>query len=274
MPELPEVETTRSGVAPHVEGEVLERVVVRTTKLRYPLSQAMFRGLKGGRLMSVKRRGKYLLLNFDGSTVLIHLGMSGNLRVLESWFAPDKHDHVDFIFENGICLRYTDPRKFGAVLRVKGNVYEHALLKSLGVEPLERAFNANYLYEASRQRKVAIKALLMDSRTVVGIGNIYASEALFLAGVDPRCIAMKLDKQACQRIVKAIKFVLRRAIKAGGTTLKDFVNGEGKPGYFQQQLEVYGRAGQECHRCGGLIEKFILGQRSTYSCAACQTLML
>ena len=270
MPELPEVETTCSGIAPHIEGETLERVTVRVAHLRYPVSGAMLRQAKGHVLRAVERRGKYLMLIFDPGAVLIHLGMSGSLRIVKPVLSAGKHDHVDFVFKNGVCLRYTDPRKFGLVIWAPGDAFEHDLLKSLGPEPLTKAFNATYLMAKAQGRRINVKTLLMDSRVVVGVGNIYANEALFLAGVDPRSICMKLGEAEYHRIVKMVKRVLRRAIKSGGTTLKDFVNGEGKPGYFQQQLHVYGRGGQACHNCGGLIDKFVLGQRSTFCCSSCQ----
>jgi len=270
MPELPEVETTRSGIAPYVEGEVVSKVLVRNGRLRYIVPKALAKMPVGQVVRRVDRRGKYLLFCLDGGTIMVHLGMSGSLCVVDEGLTPGKHDHVDMVLASGVCLRYTDPRRFGSVLWVEGDVFEHRLLKHLGPEPLVRQFNARYLLTRALGRKVLIKVLLMDSRVVVGVGNIYANEALFLAGIDPRMRCGDLTAESSKQLVKAVKQVLRRAIEAGGTTLKDFVNSEGKPGYFQQKLYVYGRGGEACRRCGGLIEHFKLGQRSTYCCGNCQ----
>ncbi len=271
MPELPEVETTRSGVAPYVEGQVVKKVLVRNDKLRYRVSGEIVKKTKHKVIRQVLRRGKYLLFCMDHGAVMVHLGMSGSLCVLTRESPPGKHDHVDIMMKDGLCVRYTDPRKFGLVLWAEGDVFEHNLLRDLGPEPLTAAFNVRYLFARAQARKVAVKILLMDSRTVVGVGNIYASEALFLAGVDPRIRCDSLTVDDCKSIVGAVKRVLRKAIKAGGTTLKDFVNSEGKPGYFQQALLVYGRDGEACCCCGGRVTTFKLGQRSTYCCERCQS---
>ena len=273
MPELPEVETTRAGIAPYLNGETVERVTVRQSRLRYPVPSTLARKLKGQVIRDVLRRGKYLVFKLDQGSVLIHLGMSGSLRIVEQHAKPGKHDHVDFVMQSGWAIRYTDPRKFGLVLWGEGDAGEHSLLAKLGVEPLTRAFSATYFYKIAQRRKVNIKALLMNSHVVVGVGNIYASEALFIAGIDPRTPAVALQKEDCQRVVKAVKQVLKKAIKAGGTTLKDFVNGQGQPGHFQQQLYVYGRVGMDCYVCGREIQKCVLAQRSTFYCSQCQSLL-
>ncbi len=270
MPELPEVETTRSGITPYMEGRTIKRILVRNNRLRYEVPSEIIKKTRCKVIRRVLRRGKYLLFCMDHGAVMIHLGMSGSLRVLMRATPPGKHDHVDIVMEEGLCVRYTDPRRFGLILWVEGDVFEHSLLRGLGPEPLTAAFNTRYLFVCARARRVAVKVLLMDNRTVVGVGNIYASEALFLAGVDPRIRSSDLTMEDCKNVVGAVKQILRRAIKAGGTTLKDFVNSEGKPGYFQQALFVYGRDGEACRRCGGRISAFKLGQRTTYCCERCQ----
>ena len=273
MPELPEVETTRAGIASHIEGAVVKRVEVRNSKLRYSVPSDLTQKLRRQTVRHVDRRGKYLLLRFDKGTLLIHLGMSGSLRLVSEGEAFGRHDHVDMVFQQGLCLRYTDPRKFGLILWAEGDVEAHKLLVQLGPEPLSKNFTGRYLYERAQNKKVNIKTLLMDSKVVVGVGNIYANEALFLAGIDPRSLCAHLTKEHCQKLAAVVKQVLKKAIKAGGTTLRDFVNGEGKPGYFQQKLYVNGRDGEKCRRCGGKIEQFKLGQRSTFCCKQCQVLL-
>ena len=273
MPELPEVETTRAGIASHIEGAVVKRVEVRNSKLRYSVPSDLTQKLRRQTVRHVDRRGKYLLLRFDKGTLLIHLGMSGSLRLVSEGEAFGRHDHVDMVFQQGLCLRYTDPRKFGLILWIEGDVEAHKLLVQLGPEPLSKNFTGRYLYERAQNKKVNIKTLLMDSKVVVGVGNIYANEALFLAGIDPRSLCAHLTKEHCQKLAAVVKQVLKKAIKAGGTTLRDFVNGEGKPGYFQQKLYVYGRDGKKCQRCGREIEQFKLGQRSTFCCKQCQVLL-
>ena len=271
MPELPEVETTRSGIAPHIEGQVVVEVVLRRRKLRYPVPQTLLTDLPGQVIERVQRRGKYLLLGCEAGTVMIHLGMSGSLRLVAAETPVEKHDHIDIVFENNQALRLRDPRRFGAVLWLKGDPEQHTLLASLGPEPLSDEFNADYLYRYSRKRKQAVKLFIMDSHTVVGVGNIYASEALFRAGIRPQLAAGKLSRQRCQALVGAIKAVLALAIKQGGTTLRDFVGGSGKPGYFKQQLQVYGRVGEPCYECGSNIKQQRLGQRASYYCSRCQS---
>ena len=270
MPELPEVETTRRGIAPHLEGRRVRKVVVRQPRLRWPVPPRLARELTGQRIEHVRRRGKYLLLETAAGTVILHLGMSGSLRVLDAAEPPQAHDHVDICLDNGRCLRLRDPRRFGAVLWTTRPAAQHRLLRDLGPEPLGEAFDADYLFQRSRGRRVAIKPFIMDSKVVVGVGNIYASEALFLAGINPKTPAGRIGRARMQRLVEAIRAVLARAIEQGGTTLRDFSDSAGRPGYFQQQLQVYGRAGEPCRRCGGNIRSLTLGQRSTFYCPRCQ----
>ena len=270
MPELPEVETTRRGIAPLITGKTIAQLILRTDKLRWPLDQALCVKLPGQVVLAVERRAKYLLLRTEAGTLILHLGMSGSLRVVGADTTENKHDHVDLIFNDGCCLRLTDPRKFGALLWTESPPEEHPLLAGLGPEPLDDAFGGEYLYRASRQRKVAVKPFLMDQRLVVGVGNIYASEALFAAGIDPRRPAGRIGRKRYERLAEEVKKVLRMAIAAGGTTLSDFNQADGKPGYFKQQLQVYGRAGLPCRACGRTVQVARLGQRSTYFCTQCQ----
>lgn len=270
MPELPEVETTRRGITPHIEGQVITKVVIRCPKLRYPVPVRMAREAKGQKIESVERRGKYLLLRTPVATMLIHLGMSGSLRLVGSDLPAEKHDHVDVVLGNNRCLRLHDPRRFGAVLWIKGNPYQHDLLSNLGPEPLSDEFDGEYLYSRSRNRKIAIKQFVMDNKLVVGVGNIYASESLFLAGIRPQTAAGKVSRARYEKLATAIKEVLDSAIKQGGTTLRDFVDGSGKPGYFQQQLNVYGRDEKPCNVCKKPIKHLQQGQRSSYYCPSCQ----
>ena len=271
MPELPEVETTRRGIEPHIVGKTLTGVVVRERRLRWPVPRQLHRSVAGQTVQSLQRRGKYLLLGLSTGTVIIHLGMSGSLRILNCKTSPQKHDHVDFVFQNGQCLRLRDPRRFGTVLFTRQDPLEHKLLADLGPEPLGHHFSGDYLFRQSRGKKVAVKLFIMNSKIVVGVGNIYANEALFLAGIHPKRSAGRLSAERCTRLAQAIKSVLRAAIKAGGTTLRDFTAEDGRPGYFQQQLHAYGKAGQPCSRCGTMIKHITLGQRATYYCPRCQT---
>lgn len=269
MPELPEVETTRRGIEPHLLDQQVERVVVRNGRLRWPVPEDLDVRLSGQRIRKVGRRAKYLLIEADAGTLICHLGMSGSLRLVAHGTAPGKHDHVDIELGNGQMLRYTDPRRFGALLWSHAPL-SHKLLAGLGPEPLGDDFHADALYTLSRGRKVAIKPFIMDNAVVVGVGNIYASEALFAAGIDPRRTAGSVSKQRYARLVEEIRRVLARAIEQGGTTLKDFVGGDGKPGYFQQQLFVYGRGGQPCRVCDRELSEVKLGQRSSVFCRHCQ----
>lgn len=270
MPELPEVETTCRGISPLITGRQIAELVLRTDKLRWPLERSLCATLPGQSVLQVERRAKYLLLQCEQGSLILHLGMSGSLRVLPAETTENKHDHVDLIFTDGNCLRLTDPRKFGALLWTDSDPLQHRLLAHLGPEPLTDQFSGDYLYGASRNRKVAIKTFVMDQKLVVGVGNIYASEALFAAGIDPCLPASKVSRKRYRRLVGEIKRVLHLAIAAGGTTISDFKQADGKPGYFTQELQVYGRAGDPCTVCGDLIKSIRLGQRSSFYCANCQ----
>ncbi len=270
MPELPEVETTRRGILPHARHEIVQSVEVRDRRLRWPIPEELTRFLPGARIDEIQRRGKYLLFRTDTGTLIAHLGMSGSLRVLTGDEPPQKHDHVDIVLESGKVLRYNDPRRFGCMLWTLADPAEHELLRHLGPEPLEGDFDADYLYRLSRGRKAAVKTFIMDSRIVVGVGNIYANEALFLAGIRPGRAAGRVTRPGYERLVEAIKQVLAAAVTQGGTTLRDFVGGDGKPGYFRQQLNVYDHGGEPCPACGAELRETRLGQRSTVYCRECQ----
>jgi formamidopyrimidine-DNA glycosylase len=270
MPELPEVETTCRGIAPHITGQTIQSVILRQTRLRWPIPAKLKTILPGQRIEQVSRRGKYLLLHTTVGTVIIHLGMSGSLRIASQQDAVEKHDHVDIVFSKHCILRLRDPRRFGAVLWTRASPLSHKLLCDLGPEPLCDAFNADALFQRSRKRQLAIKAFIMDSKVVVGVGNIYANEALFQAGIRPSTPAGRISQLRYQALVLAIKTVLTEAIKAGGTTLRDFTNSEGKPGYFKQKLQVYARAGEACTTCGTHIKLIQQNQRATYYCTHCQ----
>ena len=269
MPELPEVETTRRGIEPHLLNKTIKSVTVRHRGLRWPIPANLEKQLAGQRVNSITRRGKYILLGIKNGTVIIHLGMSGSMRCIKCSEPAEKHDHVDFVVGKN-CIRFRDPRRFGAILFTNDDPLQHKLLKGLGPEPLDKAFNGDYLFDRSRDRKIPIKQFIMDSKVVVGVGNIYASESLFYAGINPNRAAGKISKDRYQQLAKAIKKVLRAAIKQGGTTLQDFTNSDGKPGYFAQELLVYGRAGQPCKSCSKSLKEIRLGQRSTVFCTHCQ----
>jgi formamidopyrimidine-DNA glycosylase len=270
VPELPEVETTRRGIEPNIVGQTIERIIIRQPRLRWPIPSRLRQILPGLTIQQITRRGKYLLLHTTTGTLIMHLGMSGSLRIVSTDTAPEKHDHVDIVFANHSILRFRDPRRFGAVLWTTDNPDTHPLLRSLGPEPLSRKFTGDYLFQRSRGRQVSIKAFIMDSKVVVGVGNIYANEALFHAGIRPTRKAGRISKKHYRDLVSAIKTVLKAAIRQGGTTLRDFTNGEGKPGYFLQSLQVYGRAGEPCKKCRGKIKQIRQGQRATYYCPHCQ----
>jgi formamidopyrimidine-DNA glycosylase len=270
MPELPEVETTLRGISPHIAKQQIRRVIVRQSSLRWPIPQKLAQTLERRKLLSIGRRGKYLLFEFSHGHLLIHLGMSGSLRITAPDEPPQKHDHVDFIFSKNLCLRFHDPRRFGAILWTQEPVLTHPLLIKLGPEPLTETFGGEYLFTKSRKRKKDIKAFIMDSHVVVGVGNIYANEALFDAGIRPTRAAGKVTRQEYIRLVKAIKNVLDNAIRQGGTTLRDFVGGDGKPGYFVQQLNVYGREGLNCKHCSQPLKSIKQSQRATVYCSQCQ----
>lgn len=270
MPELPEVETTRNGIAPYIENQQIQEIIIRDSRLRWPITDQLEDRLRGQTILSVTRRAKYLLLNTATGTLLIHLGMSGRLRILTSYQPAEKHDHVDMVFANNITLRFTDPRRFGAVLWTNESPQQHPLLHHLGPEPLDQAFDADYLFQRSRKRQVSIKTFIMNAEIVVGVGNIYASESLFLASIHPQLVAAKLTKTQSLKLVDAIKLTLQKAIAAGGTTLRDFRDSEGKPGYFAQELWVYARQNQACKQCGHPVELIRQSQRATYFCPQCQ----
>ena len=273
MPELPEVEVTRRGIAPALTGSRVTGVILRTPALRYPLPDDLHRTLGGHRLAAVTRRGKYLLLAFGHGHLLIHLGMSGSLRLVPAGLAAAKHDHVDLVFAvkgKSIALRLRDPRRFGAILWLPGDPPAHPLLAVLGVEPLAEEFDAAWFKRELAGLSAAIKPTLMDSHRVVGIGNIYASESLFRAGIDPRTAAGRISRKRLERLVRAIKTTLAAAIDAGGSSLRDFIRSDGSSGYFQQQYFVYGRGGDACHVCGRPIRELRQGQRATFFCAGCQ----
>ena len=270
MPELPEVETTRRGIAPHIQGQPILRVRVRDPRLRWPVDARLGSKLTGQTVQRVERRAKYLLLYLDRACLILHLGMSGSLRLQPRGTAPQKHDHVDIEFASGMMLRFRDPRRFGSIHITSADPGAHPLLRNLGPEPLDSGFNGDYLYQRSRGRAQAVKGFIMDSRNVVGIGNIYASEALFAAGISPRRRAGAIARRRYEQLAVAVKAVLRDAIKAGGTTLRDYVAGDGSPGFFERELQVYGRAGSACPRCRQPIRQQRQGQRSTFYCSHCQ----
>lgn len=270
MPELPEVETTRRGIRPYLQGQIVQRVVVRQAKLRWPIPPELPEQLQGQTVLDVSRRGKYLLLHFDHGTVLWHLGMSGSLRIVADRAPHGKHDHVDLELGNGRIVRFNDPRRFGAVVWTEQPAYEHPLLHHLGPEPLSDALDGDYLFARSRKRTVAVKSWLMDSKVVVGVGNIYANEALFASAIHPLKQAGKLSRPQCHRLAQHVKYILAHAIERGGTTLRDFVGGDGKPGYFAQELAVYGRGGQPCRQCAKPLTEKVVTQRSTVYCTVCQ----
>jgi formamidopyrimidine-DNA glycosylase len=270
MPELPEVETTRRGIAPALLERNVVEFLVRERRLRWPIPLSLDAVLRGQTIRSIGRRAKYILIGFDRGTLIVHLGMSGSLRILDSRTAPRVHDHWDILLDTGQLLRFHDPRRFGSLHFTVGEPGAHPLLAKLAPEPLSPAFDADYLFRATRKRTVAIKQLLMNSQRVVGVGNIYASEALFRARLAPRRAARRLTRAQTAALALAIKAVLSEAIAIGGTTLRDYVNSDGIPGYFRQKLNVYERDGQPCRRCGTPIRQFTQSQRSTYWCPTCQ----
>ncbi|EIJ43170.1 formamidopyrimidine-DNA glycosylase Fpg [Beggiatoa alba B18LD] len=271
MPELPEVETTRRGIAQHLEGHSVTTVDVREPRLRWAVPADLAEQLQGQTLQQIQRRGKYLLFTYPTGHLIIHLGMSGSLRIVSPDTALKKHDHVLIQFDNQQCLRYHDPRRFGCVLWTNEPAQQHPLLSVLGVEPLENEFTGEYLHQQAQKKQQAVKTFIMNSHIVVGVGNIYASESLFLAGIHPNRAAGDIDLTHYQTLANTIRDVLTAAIAMGGTTLRDFVNTQGEPGYFSQTLRVYDRAGLPCLNCGTPIERMVLGQRATYYCPQCQS---
>jgi formamidopyrimidine-DNA glycosylase len=268
MPELPEVEVTRRGLEPHLAGRIISGVAVREPRLRWPIPEDVHR-LAGLTVRAIHRRGKYLLFDCGDGHLILHLGMSGSLRVLPAGTPAQKHDHFDLALGDRV-LRLRDPRRFGAVLWTRADIDSHPLLTHLGIEPLTRELHAERLHRLTRPHRAPIKAFLMDARRIVGVGNIYANESLFLAGIHPRVPARRLSLERCGRLSAAIKQTLRAAIRAGGSTLRDFVGADGNAGYFQQKYWVYDRAGVPCRRCGSLIRKIQQGQRSSFYCPNCQ----
>ncbi|MGF1835283.1 bifunctional DNA-formamidopyrimidine glycosylase/DNA-(apurinic or apyrimidinic site) lyase [Photobacterium sanguinicancri] len=268
MPELPEVEVSRMGISPHVVGKTVSAIIIRNPKLRWPIPEAI-KAIEGQVISQVTRRAKYLLLHTDVGTAIVHLGMSGSLRVLPAGAPAEKHDHVDLVLASGEMLRYNDPRRFGAWLWAELNEL-HQVLTKLGPEPLEAVFDADYLFDKAQGRRTVVKQFIMDNKVVVGVGNIYANEALFSAKISPQRPANKMTKAEVISLVAEIKSVLAFAIEQGGTTLKDFKNADGKPGYFAQELQVYGKGGQACPRCDHSLSEVKIGQRTTVYCSECQ----
>ena len=269
MPELPEVEVTKQGILPHIIQQQIIQVVVRQPKLRWPIPD-LHSILAGNTVVGVRRRAKYLLFDIATGVLLVHLGMTGCLQLLHADVLPNKHDHVDIVLGSGHMLRFTDPRRFGALLWIAGEPFRHHLLQDLGVEPLVKQFNAQYLWQHAQLTGMPIKAMLMHNRVVVGIGNIYATEALFAAQVYPAMSAKVVSLEQLAKIVRAIKYILHCAIRHGGTTIKNFLNSDGRPGYFVQQLKVYGRSGMPCVRCGSRLQAMRIAQRNTVYCPHCQ----
>ena len=272
MPELPEVETTRKGIAGHIMGQKVIKLLVHQPQLRWPVNvRALSKSIENCRFTEITRRGKYLLFKNDHGTMMCHLGMSGSLRIVTNLQQRRKHDHLEWIMENGVVMRFHDPRRFGSVLWVDSDINQHKLLRELGPEPLSSDFDDDYLYKKAKGRKQAVKTFIMNSHVVVGVGNIYASEALFLAGIHPSRQAGRISKKRYSLLVDSIKCTLNNAINSGGTTLRDFVNSDGEPGYFRQKLNVYEKSGEKCTTCAQPIKRITQGQRSSYYCPGCQS---
>lgn len=268
MPELPEVETTKNGISPYLDGFIIEKIVVRQPKLRWMVSEELTH-ISQQKVTALSRRAKYLIIHTEQGYIIGHLGMSGSLRIVSAQDAIDKHDHLDIVMNNGKILRYNDPRRFGAWLWTD-NLAEFHLFLKLGPEPLSDEFNADYLWKKSRKKQTALKTFLMDNVVVVGVGNIYANETLFLCGLHPQKAAGSLTKAQCSQLVDQVKQVLATAIQQGGTTLKDFLQPDGRPGYFAQELLVYGNKDKPCPKCGTKIESLVIGQRNSFYCPKCQ----
>lgn len=270
MPELPEVETTLRGIHPHIFQQTIMRVHIRQPRLRWPIPAHLSKTLKNQSILNVERRAKYLLIHTTQGTLIMHLGMSGRVGILTTATPAQKHDHFDIEFSNAKILRFTDPRRFGCILWTAENPLEHFLLQHLGPEPLSRQATGRYLWECAQGKKIAVKNFIMNNAILVGVGNIYAAESLFAAGIDPRTPAENIALNDYRVLMQHIKTILRQAIQCGGTTLKDFVDSDGKPGYFRIQLKVYGREGLPCMRCSTALEALRIGQRNTVFCPACQ----
>ncbi len=271
MPELPEVETTRRGIEPHILNATVKDIIVREYKLRWRIPKELEQQLPNQTILKVERRAKYLLLKTKSHCLIIHLGMSGSLRILEDHVPAEKHDHVDIILSCNILLRYRDPRKFGALFWTAQNPLLHPRLIDLGLEPLSKKFDDTYLFQQSRKKTVCVKSFIMNAKILVGVGNIYASEALYLAGIDPRRAAGRISKKRYGLLVQAVQKVLTKAIKYGGTTLRDFTKSDGAPGYFAQKLNVYDKNDLPCPSCNQAIKQIKLNQRSSYYCPKCQS---
>ena len=269
MPELPEVETTLRGIKPYLLGKTVTAVMVHEPRLRWPVEANLAQMVTGQTISGLNRRGKYLLLETSSGRLMIHLGMSGSLRVVRNGTARRKHDHLELLISTGKVLRFHDPRRFGSIFWLP-NTEGHELIDNLGPEPLSEDFNADYLFEASRGRRVTVKNFVMNSKIVVGIGNIYANEALFMAAILPSRVAGTISRRRYGTLVKKIKLVLTNAIESGGTTLRDFVREDGSPGYFKLELLVYGLAGEPCKSCGRILTESRVGNRSTVFCTRCQ----
>lgn len=270
MPELPEVETTLRGIAPHLAGRRVTGLTVRDRRLRWPVAPGLEERLAGQPILGAARRAKYLILTCASGSAILHLGMSGSLRLVPAETPPGPHDHLDIALDSGDCLRLTDPRRFGCLLWTADDPRKHPRLRGLGPEPLEPGFDGAYLFHVARGRRAPIKHLLMDGRVVAGLGNIYVNEALFRAGIHPARAAGRIAAARYERLAGAVREVLGEAIERGGTTLRNYVGGDGRPGWFQLRLSVYGRAGQPCPRCGTAVTQVALGQRATYACRRCQ----
>jgi len=271
MPELPEVETVLRGLSPHIKNTIIQDVIVRQPQLRWPVPPNLASLIKHQQIKTLFRRGKYLIIQLNQASLIIHLGMSGSLQLLSQDKLPKTHDHLDILLSNHTLLRYNDPRRFGAILLSTADPLSHPLLQHLGVEPLGQDFTSDYLKQACNNRRVCIKTLIMNSKIVTGIGNIYAVEALFLAKIHPLTQAKQLSLAACENLVQAIKTILNDAITQGGSTIRDYVNSEGKPGYFAQRLKVYGRSGEACLTCGQRLQSVAITGRGTVFCAGCQS---
>jgi len=270
MPELPEVETSRRGIEPHLLQQRIDKVVIRNKRLRWPIQDELKTLLTGQTVQAVKRRGKYILIALPPGHLILHLGMSGSLRISTAVSEYKKHDHFILVLSSRKQLRLHDPRRFGAVLWQSGDALQHPLLATLGPEPLSDEFNSDYLHSCCKKRKTSIKQHIMNSKIVPGVGNIYANEALFLAGIHPKREAGRISKLRIERLAIAIKQVLQQAIQQGGTTLRDFLREDGQPGYFKQYLSVYNHNGKPCPNCGTQIKQIKLGQRSSFYCPNCQ----
>lgn len=271
MPELPEVATAISGIRPFLKGAVIAGAVVRERRLRWPVVVDLERRVCGRKVLDVQRRAKYIMVIFDRGGLLVHLGMTGSFRVVAQGSPPDKHDHIDLLTDSGAVIRYRDPRRFGCLIYCDGDPRRHERLSRLGVEPLEENFDGTYLYRLSRARSLAVKAFIMDQSVVVGVGNIYASESLFAAGIHPYRKCSRIAKHRYNRLAQAIRDILMASIAKGGTTIQDFIGSDGRPGYFEQELLVYGRAGYPCCTCGQAIVNRNIAQRSSFFCPQCQS---